>query len=94
MALTPIGCTMFLASNSGATTYLDYGALGLCAFMVAWMCWHNSQLAASNDRKDKILGELNAKNTAAYNRLANLLEDRPCLFKDNRIKDDIENNKI
>jgi len=89
LAVTPFGLTAIittLANAGGRPDYLQYGALGLCAIVVIFLCGFIKQLIDKLDRKDKVMGELYQKNTEAYNRLANLLSDRPCLQKDHRIQ--------
>ncbi len=83
----PFGCVAVMAMGD---SYLQYGALGLCAIVVIFLCGHIRVLTDKIDRKDRVLGELYEKNTKAYSRLADLLEDRPCLMKDKRIKDEAE----
>lgn len=82
---------------------LQFGALGLCGYMV-WRLHAQQQmlldlhkaerddLLAALKRKDDLLdrrGEevsaLSRQNIAAYHRLADLLQDRPCLHEDHRI---------
>ena len=40
------------------------------------------------DRRNESLAALSRQNIAAYHRLADLLEDRPCLHQDHRIQDE------
>jgi hypothetical protein len=72
---------------------LQFGALGLCAYMVWRLHAHQRELLEVIRRKDALLDrrgeELSAlakQNIAACYRLADLLEDRPCLRKDHRIE--------
>lgn len=89
LSLTPIGlaATVIAASSENLQPpYLQYGALGLCAFLVACLVkylFHQSDLLTKQNEK---LADLTKNNTEAYNRLANMLEDRPCLKKDSRIQ--------
>lgn len=88
LALAPFGITVpILASSPNPSPgYLQYGALGLCAIIVVFLCGFIRQLIDKLDRKDQTLADLYKKNTDAFNRLADLLEDRPCLNNDHRIK--------
>jgi len=89
LATTPFGLTAIinmLANTGDKPDYLQYGALGLCAVVVMFLCGFIKQLIDKLDRKDQVMGEQFEKNTKAYDRLADLLEDRPCLLKDKRIK--------
>ena len=83
--IIPFVCTTVLGGADGSPHYLQYGALGLCAIMVVWMCKHITCLGRKLDSKDNMIIDLCMKNTQAYNRLAELLKDRPCLNKDSRI---------
>lgn len=89
LTLTPFAAAIFLCATD-KNNVLDYGALGLCAIIVLFLCAHIKSLTEKLDRKDKVLGELYERNTAAYQRLANLLEDRPCLMRDKRIQQPLE----
>lgn len=71
---------------------LQFGALGLCSFMVLQN--YNQQRALSGviERKDREIASLvnrletiTLQNAKAMNRLAQALEDRPCLASDQRI---------
>lgn len=89
LAATPFGLTAvinMLADTGEKPDFLQYGALGLCAIIVIFLCGFIRQLIDKLDRKDKVMGELYEANTRAYNRFADVLEDRPCLAKDKRIK--------
>jgi len=83
---------------------LQFGALGLCAYMVWRLHAQQQGLIDSHkveqdeliavirkkdavlDRRTEELTALSRQNIAAYHRLADLLEDRPCLQKDHRIQ--------
>jgi len=87
LGLTPFGCAMFLAATEpGGPAYLQYGALGLCAMVVLFLCIFIRDLITKLDRKDQVLADLQQKSIEAYARLADMLEDRPCLKNDKRIK--------
>ncbi len=78
-SLTPFGLVAAIGSAAD-NTGLEYGALGLCAIIVFFLCNHIKYLT----KKLELLSE---GNTKAYNRLADMLDDRPCLMKDRRIKE-------
>lgn len=99
LALAPIfgAAAIATAGQSAQSPVVEYGALGLCGAVVMFLCNYlkgltkqhreeRAELVTSMQTKDKQLAELTKLNTAAYNRLADLLEDRPCLCKDQRIK--------
>jgi len=85
---------------------LQFGALGLCGYMVWRLHAQQQGLIDSHkveqdeliavirkkdallDRRTEELAALSRQNIAAYHRLADLLEDRPCLQKDHRIQSD------
>jgi hypothetical protein len=75
-----------MASAEAGGGYVEYGALGLCAFMVYFLCNHLTQ-KEKNHAEDR-------KETAKYlSRLALLLGDRPCLAHDrNRLNPDQNGN--
>lgn len=83
LATIPFGCTALMASVEG-DPYLQYGALGLCAIIVIFLCKHISTLTENLDHKDRVLGELYAEHTKAMRELSTMLRDRPCLMKDSR----------
>ena len=82
----PFGLTVFLAQSStpGATSYLEYGAFGLCAILVGWMCKYISDLRADEKERQKQLLEIAQANTRAFERWAALLGERPCLVGDTK----------
>ena len=84
LSTIPFIITATVANTGDAK--LQYGALGLCAMIVVWLCAYINKLSDKLDKKDAVLGDLYAKNTEAYNRLAQVLEDRPCLQGDQRVK--------
>lgn len=85
----PFGITAFMTmlSETGVKPdFLQYGALGLCAIIVIFLCHHITQLTNKLDRKDQVLGEMFQKNIIANERLTEALGDRPCLKNDHRIE--------
>lgn len=78
LAIVPFFCVAIISAETGDSK-LQYGALGLCGLVVAFLCNHIKCLT-------KKITDLCEKNNAAYLRLSNLLEDRPCLMKDKRIQ--------
>jgi hypothetical protein len=86
LTLVPFGCVAIIGMANG-DAYLQYGALGLCAIIVIFLCKHIIQLTEKLDKKDKTFIDLCERNTTAYHRLTNMLEDRPCLMKDKRIEE-------
>jgi hypothetical protein len=86
LAIAPFGCVAIIAAAEG-NSYLQYGALGLCSVIVVFLCKHIIQLTDKLDKKDKNFIDLCERNTTAYHRLTSLLEDRPCLMNDKRIKE-------
>lgn len=82
-----------------AHPYVQYGALGLCAIVVIFLCKHLTCITTEHRQERKALvlqlksGEsdkvdLLTKLIAAQNRIAQALEDRPCLRGDQRINED------
>ena len=86
LSLTP--CLLAMVVTATSTTeapYLQYGALGLCALIVMFLCkyiFHMSNLLSKASDK---LEKLTLKNTDAYDRLTEVLKDRPCIMKDRRL---------
>ena len=68
------------------TAALQFGALGLCAFMVMQNYRAQRAMAAELDRRNQRMEDLVAHNTESMNRLAQALGDRPCLREDSRIR--------
>lgn len=56
--------------------YIQYGALGLCGFMVYFLCNHIKEVHKNYSEERKEVAK-------QLSRIAVLLEDRPCL-KDNK----------
>ena len=69
---------------------LQYGALGLCAVMVLHNAYERRAQAKELDRRAQVMEGLIQANTAAMNRLAGALGDRPCLADDSRVRDPTE----
>lgn len=92
LTITPFLTTMFILadSTSSSKSFLDYGALGLCAICILFLCGFVKQLIDKIDKKDLQLNEHYVQNTRAFDRLADLLEDRPCLMKDKRIREQVK----
>jgi hypothetical protein len=101
LALTPFCGAGIIAAVEPVTQspYVEYGALGLCAVVVMFLCNYLKSLTAQHreeraelvqglQTKDGELAKLTQQNTEAYNRLSQLLRDRPCLMKDSRIGQD------
>jgi len=67
--------------------FLQFGALGLVGFMV----FQNYRQSRDKDKtissQSERMARLIADDTDAKNRLAQVLEDRPCIAKDQRIKE-------
>ena len=61
-------------------SYVQYGALGLCGFMVWFLCDHIKT-------KEKLHHEERKENAKYLNRIAKLLGDRPCLCDDRDVLD-------
>lgn len=74
------------AANTG-TGPVQYGALGLCGVMVVFLISHIKAQAEIIKAKDEKLTELLTDDIKAKNRLAEALEDRPCICEDSRVKD-------
>jgi hypothetical protein len=82
-AVAAAGVAMATSETGGG--YVEYGALGLCAFMVYFLCNHLT-LKEKNHSEER-------QATAKYmNRLAVMLGNRPCLM-DEREELDPENTK-
>ena len=89
-----------VASSTSAidNPYIQYGALGLCAIMVIFQCKRLSsmskehreerkELVASIEKRDERLADVTERCIQSYNRLADVLNDRPCLHRDRRINE-------
>ncbi len=98
LALTPICGAGLLAAVEPVTQtpMVQYGALGLCAIVVMFLCNYlksltaqhkeeRAELVRSLKEKDTELLKTIQQNIDAYNRLSQLLRDRPCLMKDLRL---------
>lgn len=90
------GITM-ASTDMAAPAVVQYGALGLCGSVVFFLCRYllvmtelnqkeRLRMVESLEKKDSRNEALLEKNTMAYNRLADLLSDRPCLYGDTRSK--------
>jgi len=101
LALIPFcGATIIslLAAAPGMETeFVQYGALGLCAIVVIFLCNHlkaitiqqkdeRKQLVAELQKKNEELKKLVEANTSAFEEFAELLGDRPCIAHDARTK--------
>lgn len=84
LALTAMTSTV--AVTSVGTGWVQYGALGLCAVMVIFLINLIKAQAEVIKEKDKKLMSLLEAHLKATNRLAEALEDRPCLESDSRVK--------
>jgi hypothetical protein len=101
LSLTPFfGATLItaLVPAEPQAEFIQYGALGLCAIVVIFLCNHLKGMVVQHKEerkslindlkcKDEKLLNLTKQSIEAYDRLAQLLSDRPCLFKDKRIDD-------
>lgn len=77
---------------STGTGWVQYGALGLCGFMVMFLINHIKAQAKVIEKKDDEIKENNKElrrllkdDISAKNRLAEALEDRPCICGDSRV---------
>lgn len=85
----------------GGPVWLQYGALGLAGMMVVFLCYflktlleqQNKEriilldkLEAVRETADNRLSELVRRNSETFNRLARLLESRPCLHENKDIR--------
>ena len=73
-------------TGAGENSYLEYGALGLCAVMVLYQCAMISDLRKELSKTVDKYNEAYNKNTESTRQLCDLLQDRPCLMKDHRSK--------
>ncbi len=89
LELTSLGifgsCTI-LSNLPSSPAFLEYGSLSVIAFMVIQNYRQSKYAAERDDKKNERLEELTTKNTSALNRMAQALEDRPCLGGDQRLK--------
>lgn len=85
---TPIGLTALLVAASdvqtGSPNYLEYGAFGLCTFLVGWLCKYVYDLKQEAKELQNFLLHLTEQNTKAFERWAALLAERPCLVGDKK----------
>lgn len=99
LALMPFFGAGMIATIANNAPVIEYGALGLCGMVVLFLCNHlkgmvvqhreeRAELIGSLKEKDEHLAQLTKQNMMAYNRLAQLLTDRPCLMKDRRINEE------
>ena len=97
LAVTPFFSTGFIVAIGGESEYIQFGALGLCALVVVFLCRYLSELTETHRKERKELIDaiksresefiiIIKENIKADNRLAEVLEDRPCLIGDQRIK--------
>ena len=86
LSLTPVLLAMAVTATANTEApYLQYGALGLCALIVMFLCkyiYHQSDLLSRHNDK---LEKLTQKNSEAYDRLTDVLKDRPCIMNDRRV---------
>ena len=98
LALTPIIGAGFISAMANSAPEIEWGAFSLCALVVVFLCSYLKNLTAEHraerkdlvdslQKKDAEIVRLIEQNTHAYNRLAQLLGDRPCLYRDARIQD-------
>lgn len=95
MGLLSVGGLAAEGAPGMPASVLQFGALGLCGYMVWRLHVHQQDLLevirkkdALLDRRGEELSALARQNIAACHRLGDLLEDRPCLGKDHRMKGD------
>lgn len=101
LALSPIFGAGFLAASDPVTQhpFIQYGALGLCAVVVMFLCNYLKTLTTQHKEerhelvqglreKDNELLKTIQQNIEAYNRLSQLLRGRPCLMNDERLERD------
>lgn len=67
------------AGDVGAIPGIQYGALGLCFIVVGFLLKYLWSVTKKKDDITDKLAELTEKNTIAYMRLIDTLNDRPCL---------------
>lgn len=65
---------------------MRFGALGLCGFMVFQNYRQMRETNRVLNRKDAEIRRLSDNSVAAMNRIAEALEDRPCLAGDSRVQ--------
>lgn len=84
VGMGPFGLTAFISATSGESTpsYVEYGAFGLCAVLVGWMCKYIYDLRQDSKDANRVLLEIATTNTRAFERWAALLAERPCLVRD------------
>lgn len=66
--------------------WIQYGAFGLCCFMVLHLMWQMNNLVKAIVSKDEKFIELLKEDIESRNRLSELLSDRQCVARDHRIK--------
>ena len=101
LALTPFFGAGLIAVIEPVTQSpaVEYTALALCAIVVMFLCNYlkglttqhreeRAELVESLKEKDDELAILTKQNTESYNRLSQMLRDRPCLMKDSRMGQD------
>jgi len=77
------GITCFFAEIMPETG-IQYGALGLCAFMVYFLCSYIT-------KKEEVYAKERAEITKYLHRLSVILGDRPCLLNDRK---DLDSDSI
>ncbi|MDD5328044.1 MAG: hypothetical protein PHY02_09585 [Phycisphaerae bacterium] len=85
LSLTPCILAIMVTTTAGEAPYLQYGALGLCAMIVYFLCKYIYHLSGLLSKDSEKLEQLTEKNTKAYDRLTDVLKDRPCIMKDSRL---------
>lgn len=87
----------FVMGVGGVNDYVQYGALGLLAIVVIFLCKHLQKITDqhTSERKELVLAlakreadfiEMIRQDVKSRDRLSEALEDRPCLIGDQRIE--------
>jgi hypothetical protein len=88
LGLTAIGLSglTIAAADASAPMWVQFGGLGLAGSVVAFLCVYLRDLTKQHreERMElvKELKDLTRNDHQRFNRLANLLEKRPCLIED------------
>lgn len=69
-----------------ALPFVQYGALGLCAVMVGFLCWHLEKMRGDIKSLNANLLEAYKENSRVIDKQSKMLNDRPCLVNDTRLK--------
>lgn len=80
MSVSPFACLGVIDNSTDIGGFVQYGALGLCAIMVMFMIKHICDLTSKLDAKNTQIIEMLKTDIEAKNRLAQCLEDRPCVM--------------